>query len=316
MFRSNRLLVVASLIGLVLVSIGLGVMLVSLDAKENRYQSYRYAADKPEDVDPASPRKPDAKPFQYRTPCEEPKGKDESDLCAQWRAAEAAEDSALWAKWGFWISTLGSGLLLWQIILTREALADTGLATKAMERQNKIAIATQRAWIDVQFIVEDYKIIGDHLVIEWNFTYRNIGQSLAKSFYYFFRADFRETTVLKTVVEWNSDWMKPPAVPVEDSGGLMPGESRVYRGNSFIAIKNINWSNRGWGDSFKYTARATAYYFLNGEEELPVTRQTSRTFEVGFKDQALKNYIFKDSFANKSVDDVIVTVHTFFAVSN
>lgn len=130
---------VAAALGLSPIAFGLGAYLTpSNPVAPDRYQSYRYAADKPVEVEPAT-AKAGAIPLEHRTPCQEPKGKDESDLCAQWRAAEAAENSALWAKWGFWIGVIGSTLLLWQIILTRRAVKDTGEATEAMREANNIA---------------------------------------------------------------------------------------------------------------------------------------------------------------------------------
>gem|GEM_PF-2673377 len=100
-------------------------------------------------MDPSLAGQPGTKSFEYRAPCRDPKGKDESDLCAQWKAANAAEDSALWAKWGFWIGVVGSGFLLWQIILTRQAVEDTGDATAAMQSANEIAKAAQRPWLHI-----------------------------------------------------------------------------------------------------------------------------------------------------------------------
>jgi hypothetical protein len=143
------LLVFAACVGLTFVTFGLGWMLAASDTQEERYQPYRYAADQPLEIDPATAGRANPQALQNRAPCEEPKGERESDLCAQWRAANAAEDGAFWTKWGFWIATIGSSLLLWQIILTRKAVEDTGKATVAMERQNEIAAAAQRAWVAI-----------------------------------------------------------------------------------------------------------------------------------------------------------------------
>lgn len=125
----------------------------SNNSKQEGYPQYRYATDKPAEIDPATAGVSNSQPFEYRRPCQNPKGEDESDLCAQWRAAKAAEHSAFWTKWGFWIAVVGSSLLLWQIILTRKAVEDTGDATKAMKEANEIArdaIARQaEPWLEV-----------------------------------------------------------------------------------------------------------------------------------------------------------------------
>lgn len=150
MLRGYRLLTFAACVGLAFISFGLGAMLVASDAQEKRYAAYRYAADKPEEADPSLARVADTKPFEYRTPCKEPKGKDESDLCAQWRAAYAAEDSASWTKWGLWVAIAGTAGLFWTLYYTRKAVEDTGDATKAMLAQNEISKYAQRPWIEVE----------------------------------------------------------------------------------------------------------------------------------------------------------------------
>eukprot|EP01035_Chromulina_nebulosa_P036591 gene36591-49308_t len=113
----------ARAIGLASTAFCLGAYVVALNKPhEERYQPYRYAADKPRDIDPALENKANAQPLEYREPCKEPKGRDESDLCAQWRAAKAGEQSAFWAKWGFGITALGIFGLIATIIQSRIAL--------------------------------------------------------------------------------------------------------------------------------------------------------------------------------------------------
>lgn len=123
---------VAALAGLaaLLCTFGAGLYLGILNyPEEQRYQSYRYAADKPLEVDPRSPE-PASKSLENREPCREPKGRDESDLCAQWKAARAAEDGALWAKWSFWIGLGGLLGLFSTLYYTREAVNAAREATK------------------------------------------------------------------------------------------------------------------------------------------------------------------------------------------
>jgi hypothetical protein len=52
--------------------------------------------------------------------CQDRKDKRNSDLCAQWKAADAARDSADFAFWTLLISTFGTGLLIWTLWETRE----------------------------------------------------------------------------------------------------------------------------------------------------------------------------------------------------
>ena len=134
--------ILATLAGLtaLFVAFGLGSYVTALNyPEEQRYQSYRYTPEQPQQVEAAAAGQSNAQPLQYRAPCHQPEGQTESDLCAQWRAAKAAENSAFWTKWGVWIAVIGSSLLLWQIALTRKAVEDTGEATDAMREANRIA---------------------------------------------------------------------------------------------------------------------------------------------------------------------------------
>ena len=71
--------------------------------------------------------------------CDQGKENRNSDLCAQWKAADSAEKSAEWAVYGFWATLAGIALLTWQIMLTRKALKDTGDATRAMREANDLS---------------------------------------------------------------------------------------------------------------------------------------------------------------------------------
>ena len=80
-------------------------------------------------------------------PCDEGKDNRHSDLCAQWKAADAASKAAWWAAFGTFVALTGTAGLYWQIVLTRRAVQDTGKATSAMQRQNDIAQEAQRPWV-------------------------------------------------------------------------------------------------------------------------------------------------------------------------
>lgn len=55
-----------------------------------------------------------------------------SDLCAQWKAADAARESADWAQRGFWLGLAGTALLLWTLRVTARG---TKAAVEAVEAQ-------------------------------------------------------------------------------------------------------------------------------------------------------------------------------------
>lgn len=115
------------------------------------------------------------------------KEREERDLAAQ-------EAAAVWSFWMLVVSTIGvlttmvgTGFLLWQISLTREAVEDTGKATLAMEEANKIAKETQAANLAVgQSQVRAYISLSNIDVcdhdhgFEVEFDVENSGQSPAR----------------------------------------------------------------------------------------------------------------------------------------
>ena len=143
----------------IFVAFGTGLFLASLSyPREQRYQTYRYSAEQPAQV--AAEARASSQPLQYRTPCRQPEGQGESDLCAQWHAANAAQDGAFWTKWGVLIGIVGSSLLLWQIILTRQAVKDTSGATVAMREANRIALDTSKRELRAYITTEDHEVIN------------------------------------------------------------------------------------------------------------------------------------------------------------
>ena len=124
-----RSLGIAALAAALFIAFGLGSYWTGLPYPQERYQSYQDGKTD-EDGTLATVTNFTA-PVVKRTPCYNPQSKTESDLCAQWRAAKAAEKSANWTVYGFWATLAGMALLTWQIMLTREAVKDTGAHSSA-----------------------------------------------------------------------------------------------------------------------------------------------------------------------------------------
>ena len=78
-------------------------------------------------------------------PCDKGVDNRNSDLCAQWKAADAASRAAFWAMIGTLVASLGTAGLYWQIVLTRRAIQETGRATSEMVRSNEIGDRTATA---------------------------------------------------------------------------------------------------------------------------------------------------------------------------
>lgn len=134
MLRGHWCVVVALAgLGALFVAYGIGWYNATLNyPKQERYQSYTYPAEQEANAWTAVAKK--TRSTENRQPCEKPKGHDESDLCAQWKAARAAESSALWTERGFWIglaSVIGLGAT---IILTLRATEAAQRSARAAEK--------------------------------------------------------------------------------------------------------------------------------------------------------------------------------------
>ena len=130
--------ILVAVAGLAVYAFQVGVGVGELGNKPEAYPRYQEAADDGEGAD-ATPSGNIHSP-RYKQPCENPEGKNESDLCAQYRAAEAAGLAAYWARWQFWLSLFGVIGLGGTIFLTIRA-------TNAAVRSNEIARENQRPWI-------------------------------------------------------------------------------------------------------------------------------------------------------------------------
>jgi hypothetical protein len=69
---------------------------------------------------------------EYPRPCRKPKDAAESELCAQWQAADAASDSVKWARYQTLLGVLGAIGLIWTLIYTARG---TRAAVEAVEAQ-------------------------------------------------------------------------------------------------------------------------------------------------------------------------------------
>lgn len=158
MFRGYRLLGIAALTSALLIAFGLGAYWTGLPYPPERYQPYQ---DGESDKQGTSATIPDvSKPIVQRTPCNNPQSEGESDLCAQWRAAKAAEKSAEWTLYGVIASLIGIALFMWQLALTREAVKDTGDATIAMREANNIAKVSAERQLRAYLGVRDFTVTG------------------------------------------------------------------------------------------------------------------------------------------------------------
>lgn len=151
MLRGYRLLIVA--VGLVLT--GAGPPKPSTDSNQTKSkadQSTRapaiFATPKPIVI---------IQPTKQSGPCGPDWYQSDEDLCAQWKAADAARDAADYSNWTFWLSLVGTAGLLVTLYYTRIAVlvakaatadADDAIAIaerNALSAENQVAVAKDAA---------------------------------------------------------------------------------------------------------------------------------------------------------------------------
>ena len=135
-----------------------------------------------------------SQPPIHDRPCQEGSDNRESDLCAQWKAADAASKAAWWAMFATFVTALGTLGLFWQIKLTREAVEDTGAATEAMKEANRISETQSenqlRAWLAFD-LSEGARLdtMNGQPWIKAKFKITNMGNTPAIGVYWFCRFD-------------------------------------------------------------------------------------------------------------------------------
>ena len=151
MSKGNRSNVVAYFGGLGLAFIA-GVAVTSLDYRGDYQESYPGYADIPEHTVPRlTSGEAGVGAIQKKVPCINTKGRDESGLCAQWRAANAEKQAANWSLWQLVFSVfglIGLSLTLWFNKRVIEIALESAKETEAaLTHARKVARADLRPWL-------------------------------------------------------------------------------------------------------------------------------------------------------------------------
>ena len=184
-------------------------------------------------------------PPVHDRPCQKGSDNRESDLCAQWKAADAASQAAWWAMIATFVTALGTIGLFWQIKLTREAVQDTGEASEAMREANRIAVNSQRAWVTVGAKPQIIRRSGiDGLYIRVDFTAKNIGGSAATDFDFcytlFFRGQTEQGEEITTkidhhIAQWRGEYSDMGA------SNLLPNDTETGSIWDSYQVGDIRW---------------------------------------------------------------------------
>ncbi|MEO5806565.1 MAG: hypothetical protein ABIQ45_08670 [Devosia sp.] len=116
---------------------------------------------------------------EYENPCGQGEDNRKSDLCAQWKAADAASYAALWGMISAIVGGLGVVSVAVSLYYTRQALLIAVAGTKAARKGNKIASRIGRSQTRAYLSCTSarYRLINQTCVL--TFTVKNFGQSPA-----------------------------------------------------------------------------------------------------------------------------------------
>lgn len=185
----------AAIIVALVLAFAAGITVTALDYRsdyQERYPSYTAVS---ENGGTTSRNLSRSERATNKVPCSGPQSREESELCAQWRAATGTKQAARWALWQLLLSLLGViglGFTLWfnkrAIDLALESGRDTEMALATAERNaeaaaSQVRIAQETAYRQLRAYVsiENVEIDGvAPALIGGTIFVRNAGKTPAK----------------------------------------------------------------------------------------------------------------------------------------
>lgn len=127
----------------------------------------------------------------YTADCQQGRDNRRSDLCAQWKAADAASEAAGWAGWTWWLGLGGVAIGLGTLgaacaaaYFAKEAADHTKTGADEAKRAADAAEADQRPWIQVS-VRPQFTYSGSYnMTISLLLTLKNIGRLPAQNIRY------------------------------------------------------------------------------------------------------------------------------------
>jgi hypothetical protein len=238
-------------------------------------------------------------------PCYRSQNHDTADLCAQWRAAFAAEKAAraaqqavVWTIVGTVLSFAALAALIWTLRQTERALAE---AKRGNEISEKTAERELRPWIKIETIVTKFVAEDDGFQIGYETIFTNIGQTVAEDFTFQTAAKFFNLDIEDIKSEFGS------REPKEERFALMPGEDRRGGGFHSAMKRSLPWHGSRTRKTVSYVVTATAFYRSAPDDKW---HRTDRSFLIGRRDDSFNSgYFLYDDM--RGDDREMVTVRMF-----
>jgi hypothetical protein len=221
-------------------------------------------------------------------PCGKREENRSSDLCAQWKAADAAK-SAADAAWtlgiagsilGFFTLLVAIGAALYARDAARYTQAGAIAADKSLVETRDVAAAELRPWLVPEPSIEELEITDGGFVIRYTVRFRNAGKTSAARFYADLSSGFLgQDDSIEQIEARYAEWETAKRYMANRT--LMPGEefvARAYSSHNARFIPWIDWSDGTRRASFAIVA-ACVYWSEIGRQ----WHRTERAFVVGEK---------------------------------
>jgi|GEM_PF-2365715 len=290
--RGYRLAIVGALAALTFVTLGAGAYFGALYAPHYGYQSahptYRGPQPKQSNVSQIDRDRAGLPYFAERVAS----GPDPQDGSEREKRDLAAQESmSVWAFWLLLVSAIGTattmigtGFLLWQIILTRKAVRDTGDATEAMIEANNIARTAQRPWLQFKPKITQIEITETGLKLRYEAKVTNIGKMVAD------RCACRggiiqddgESAALRRIANYRDEAEKM-ALTTGDGPRLpypiVPGETKTMAGELDHSGDLTGYQLADGTRRTNFIVFLCARYFVPGDDEMKIL---DRAFSVDY----------------------------------
>jgi len=180
---TDRSLIVPGIIGLAAIFFGAGLTVGGEWTNRGHERSGKPHATASRYIAQPVDAKFAAYPHADSNKCYGAKSHDAADLCAQWRAAIAAERSAVSASWSNWLALIGAIASFAGLLVLLRSIKQTERAIEAAGEANKIAARDAenqtRAWLEVDFFLAMNGQAFDGHFIRGIVVFKNHGPSPA-----------------------------------------------------------------------------------------------------------------------------------------
>ena len=232
----------------------------------------------------------------------------ESDLAAQWKAAD----------WVLWAGAIAGAQLIATLVglyyvkgtldATLEAVEDTGKATNAMLKQTELVEREQRPWVTIEAAKPVISNRDDGILITVEIGFKNIGKTVAAGFWphlkcYLTGADFEES-----VRDNFAEIRKPRGVTDRI---LMPGETCTLTAYIVVPVKSVPWFGDIGEKRINAVMQAAVFYYVDGAVHYDARLHTERVFRIGTfdADQPFHKYVLiRKAAENPAKHDFVSTV--------